>query len=470
MTHTMNCLSKIHKCLVSIIIILFIFGCNEPDDLDLVNIESEVITFQENAPKENNLPSMRISTIGQVIVDEPKINAELIVSENNIESNYKIGIEIRGSSSQMFPKKSYGFETKSDDWSEDLDVSLGGFPEEEDWILYGPYSDKSLIRNKLTFDLSNSIGYKASNVKFYNLYINNDYKGLYVLMEKIKRDENRVNITKLEVDSVDGGYILKIDKPTSDGWDYCNTCYENSFSFRSNFDTNGNISEESPTHFIYHYPKPSDINNNQKSHISSIINEFESILSSDNFDDPEKGYQSIIDIDSFIDFFIMNEITKNIDGYRLSTFINVDVDKKIKMGPIWDFNLAFGNADYCDGASTQGWMYNFNSICPGDVWQVPFWWRRLMESVYFKEKLKDKWQLYRSNNLSNLNIESQIDSYVEYLNTNNVVIENFYKWPILGRYVWPNYFIGATYESEINYLKGWINQRLNWMDGQINNF
>ena len=470
MTHTMNCLSKIHKCLVSIIIILFIFGCNEPDDLDLVNIESEVITFQENAPKENNLPSMRISTIGQVIVDEPKINAELIVSENNIESNYKIGIEIRGSSSQMFPKKSYGFETKSDDWSEDLDVSLGGFPEEEDWILYGPYSDKSLIRNKLTFDLSNSIGYKASNVKFYNLYINNDYKGLYVLMEKIKRDENRVNITKLEVDSVDGGYILKIDKPTSDGWDYCNTCYENSFSFRSNFDTNGNISEESPTHFIYHYPKPSDINNNQKSHISSIINEFESILSSDNFDDPETGYQSIIDIDSFIDFFIMNEITKNIDGYRLSTFINVDVDKKIKMGPIWDFNLAFGNADYCDGASTQGWMYNFNSICPGDVWQVPFWWRRLMESVYFKEKLKDKWQLYRSNNLSNLNIESQIDSYVEYLNTNNVVSENFYKWPILSRYVWPNYFIGATHESEINYLKGWINQRLNWLDGQINNF
>ena len=449
---------------------LLILSCNGPDDLDLVNIESEVINFQEDAPNENNLPSMRISTVGQVIVDEPKINAELIVSENNIESNYKIGIEIRGSSSQMFPKKSYGFETKSDDWSEDLDVSLGGFPEEEDWILYGPYSDKSLIRNKLTFDLSNSIGYKASNVKFYNLYINNDYKGLYVLMEKIKRDENRVNITKLEVDSVDGGYILKIDKPTSDGWDYCNTCYENSFSFRSNFDTNGNISEESPTHFIYHYPKPSDINNNQKSHISSIINEFESILSSDNFDDPETGYQSIIDIDSFIDFFIMNEITKNIDGYRLSTFINVDIDKKIKMGPIWDFNLAFGNADYCDGASTQGWMYNFNSICPGDVWQVPFWWRRLMESVYFKEKLKDKWQSYRSNNLSNLNIESQIDSYVEYLNTNNVVIENFYKWPILGRYVWPNYFIGATYESEINYLKGWINQRLNWLDGQINNF
>ena len=172
--------------------------------LDLSNIESEVITFYENETnetEENNFPSMMISTIsGQQIVDEPKINANLTVIENKNEINYKIGIEVRGSSSQMFPKKSYGFETKNEDWSEDVDVSLGGFPEEEDWILYGPYSDKSLIRNKLTFDLSNSIGYKASNVKFYNLYINNDYKGLYVLMEKIKRDENRVNIAKLEDD------------------------------------------------------------------------------------------------------------------------------------------------------------------------------------------------------------------------------------------------------------------------------
>ena len=106
--------------------------------------------------------------------------------------------------------------------------------------------------------------------------------------------------------------------------------------------------------------------------------------------DPDTGYQSLIDIDSFIDFFIINEITKNIDGYRLSTYINVDIDQKIKMGPIWDFNLAFGNADYCDGANTQGWLYNFNSICPGDIWQVPFWWGRLMESVFSSKDLKDK--------------------------------------------------------------------------------
>ena len=448
---------------------LFFISCSGPEKLDLSNIESDVITFYENEQEENNFPRMFISTNGQEIIDEPKINADLSVVEDNEEIKYKIGIEIRGSSSQMFPKKSYGFETRSSDWQDDIDVNLGGFPAEEDWILYGPYSDKSLIRNKLTFDLSNSIGYKASKVKFYDLYINNDYKGLYVLMEKIKRDENRVNITKLEGDSVDGGYIIKIDKPTGDG-EACNTCYDDSFSFRSTYDENGYLSDDSPIYFIYHYPKPKDIFNNQKDHISSIINQFETVLASDNFDNADTGYQSIIDVDSFIDFFIINEITKNIDGYRLSTFINVDIDQKIKMGPIWDFNLAFGNADYCDAANTQGWLYNFNSICPGDIWQVPFWWRRLMESVYFKQRLKDKWQLYRSTTLSDVSIESQIDSYVEYLNSNNAIRQNFYKWPILGQYVWPNYFVGATHESEINYLKGWINQRLNWMDGQINNF
>ena len=139
----MNYLSPNSKKYFIVASVLF-YSCSGSDDLDLVNIDSEVITFQENVTNENNLPTMRISTIGQVIVDEPKINAELIVSENNIEADYKIGIEIRGSSSQIFPKKSYGFETKTSDWSEDLDVSLGGFPEEEDWILYGPYSDKSL--------------------------------------------------------------------------------------------------------------------------------------------------------------------------------------------------------------------------------------------------------------------------------------------------------------------------------------
>ena len=281
-------------------------SCHGPEKLDLTNIENEVITFYDDPVDEINFPSININTNGQEIVDDPKVNAGLVVVEDKIETNYNIGIEIRGSSSQMFPKKSYGFETKTSDFSDDLDVNLGGFPEEEDWILYGPYSDKSLIRNKLTFDLSNAIGFKASNTKFYNLFINGDSKGLYILMEKIKRDSNRVDISKNNSESVDAGYIIKIDKPTSEEGG-CNTCYENSFSFRSSYDTNGNQSNDSEIYFIYDYPKPDNITDDQKQFIYSTINEFETILTSDNFDDPIEGYDNVIDVDTFIDISAMSD-------------------------------------------------------------------------------------------------------------------------------------------------------------------
>ena len=227
--------SNTYRRLLLSTLFLITISCHGPEELDLTNVQNEVITFYDDPVDEIIFPSININTNGQEIVDEPKINAGLVVIEDKVETTYNIGIEIRGSSSQMFPKKSYGFETKNSDFSDDLDVSIGGFPEEEDWILYGPYSDKSLIRNKLTFDLSNAIGFKASKTKFYNLFINGDSKGLYILMEKIKRDSNRVDISKNNSDTVDAGYIIKIDKPTSEEGG-CNTCYENSFSFRSNYD------------------------------------------------------------------------------------------------------------------------------------------------------------------------------------------------------------------------------------------
>tara|TARA_B100001057_G_scaffold46568_1_gene41514 strand:+ start:4821 stop:6191 length:1371 start_codon:yes stop_codon:yes gene_type:complete len=443
---------------------LIINACNTKEALDLNNIESQI-----EDGSISNFPRITINTFGEEIMDEPKLNAQLTVFEDAIESQYNIGIEIRGSSSQMFPKKSYGFESKNSDFTDDMDIELGGFPSEEDWILYGPYSDKSLIRNKLSFDLSNAIGFSASRTKFYDLYINEDIMGVYVLMEKIKRDKNRVDISKTNEDSIDSGYIIKIDKPTGDG-ESCGTCYDESFSFRSNFDNKGNSSDSSNIFFIYHYPKPDDITNDQKQFISSIIYEFETTLLSDYFDDPEIGYDSIIDTDSFIDFFIVNELTKNPDGYRLSTYLNRNTMGKLRMGPIWDFNLAFGNVDYCDGMNPEGWVYNFNSICPSDFWQVPFWWERLMESESFKNKLKIRWETLRQAELSTSSIYNMVDSYTEYLTSNKSISKNFNKWTILGQYIWPNYFVGDTHESEIIYMKEWINRRIYWMDTMINNF
>ena len=210
-----------------------------------------------------------------------------VFQEELLIEEHLIGIEIRGSSSQMFDKKSYGFETW-DEIGEDLNTSLGGFPEEEDWILYGPYSDKSLVRNVLIYELSNNMGQYASKTKFYELEINGDFHGIYVLMEKIKRDKNRVDISKNKAEDITGGYIIKIDKPTGDGdW------YDGNIAFASHYNTTGVLMGNSNINFLHEYPKADDISEEQKIYIKDYIHLFETALISEGFESIENGVPSI---------------------------------------------------------------------------------------------------------------------------------------------------------------------------------
>ena len=140
------------------------------------------------------------------------------------------------------------------------------------------------------------------------------------------------------------------------------------------------------------------------------------------------------------------------------------------MGPIWDFNLAFGNADYCGGGEFNLWAYKFNERCFGDGLLVPFWWSRLLEDEAYRVKVKERWQALRATQFSEEEIFGRIDSYLEQLNETNNISNNFARWPVLGAYVWPNKFIGATHDQEIDYLKGWISNRLAWLDQEIGAF
>ncbi|QCX37392.1 hypothetical protein FF125_02680 [Aureibaculum algae] len=446
--------------LLSILItLLTLTSCdNSPE-----KIEPEAILNPED-----RLIQIEINTKNATIVDEPKINAQINISKNEIVSyDGAIGIEIRGASSQSFPKKSYGFETR-DENNDDLNVSLLEFPEEEDWILYGPYSDKSLIRNMLIYDLSRDIDMYASRTEFVELSINNTNQGVYVFMEKLKRDKNRIDINKLKEDEnsgedVTGGYILKIDKIAGtnlgDGYNDLN-------SFTSSFDP-PNATNNQKTKFLFEYPDAEDITYEQKTYISTYISDFESALISDDFSDPISGYKAYIEISSFIDFFLLNELSNNVDGYRLSTYIHKDKNKKLKMGPIWDFNLAFGNADYCGGGETNVWAYKFNERCPNDTRLIPFWWKRLLEDADFVNQLKNRWNDLRGSIFSDAYILSRIEEYNTTLTKAGAINANFFKWNILGSYVWPNNFVGTTYNSEENYLKNWITQRLSWLDSSI---
>ncbi len=426
----------------------------------------------------SNLPIVLIDTHGQEIPNEPKIPATMRIVDNGASQRNEItgpyndydgniGIEIRGSSSTMFEKKSYGLEI----WDENLNdtiASILGMPEEEDWVLHGPYSDKSLMRNVLTFKLGRDLGRYASKTRFVELVLNNDYRGVYVFMEKIKRDRYRVDIADLSPeentgDDLTGGYIIKLDKfdgsNTGGGW-------------ASPYRPPGYTKHDQRIYFQFDYPKSRNISPQQKAYIEDYVTAFEDALQKIPSNDVVDGYKSYIDLESFVDFAIINELSRNVDGYRLSTFLHKDKDSKdgkLYIGPIWDFNLAFGNADYYNGSDTEGWgwNFNFNPATNDDFWLIPFWWQRFQTDPEYMNLLKNRWQDLRSGPYSTERILSFIDSTASVLEESQT--RNFQRFPILSQYVWPNAYVGGSYTNEIQYLKDWIVARLNWLDQAIDN-
>jgi hypothetical protein len=360
----------------------------------------------------------------------------------------------------MFPKKSYGFETW-DIFGQEIDTSLLGMPAESDWILNANYSDKTLCRNILAYQSFMNLDHYATRYRFVELVINNEYLGVYVFSEKIKRNKNRVDIAKLlpeEIsgDELTGGYIVKIDKSTGSGGDGWVSPFYPPVSPSGQF-----------IFFQYDYPASDEIVQQQKDYIREYVTTFEAALEGPFFADTALGFRKYADELSFIDYFIVNEISKNVDGYRLSTFLYKDKESnggKLKMGPVWDYDIAWHNADYCGGDILNGWAYQFP--CEYDYWQVPFWWSRLMQDPLFTEHLKCRWLLMRSTTLSNDYFMSFIDSVATLLDESQ--FRNFLKWPILGTYVWPNPApFPESYEEEINVLKSWLVNRLNWIDQNL---
>ena len=408
-----------------------------------------------------NLPIILIDTYGVEIPDEPRIPASMGIINNESGINYiddpfndfdgSITIERRGNSSQWQGKTPYRFETV-DDEGENSNVELLGMPAENDWVLYAPWQDKTMIRNVLTYQLSNEMGRYASRSRHVELYLNDEYRGIYVLMEKIKRDGNRVDISKLNPDEitgddVTGGYILKFD------WFYTG---DNIGGFESEFDN---------MIYNYHYPKPSDIVPEQEAYIEEYINEFETIMMGTDYTNDSTGYPSMMNVESFVDFILLQELAKNVDAYRLSTYIYKDkesIDNRLTAGPVWDFNHGFGNCDYGETWEVDNWLLEYN---PEGGDQVAFWWEFLWEDLAFQHKAAVRYTELRQTIFSEEHIYSIIDSIADYLGP--AVDRNFARWPLLGNYIWPNYYVFDTYEEEIDYLKSWTTQRLAWMDSDI---
>ena len=478
-----------HIVRIGFLLLLFVIHSCQKDEID--TIEDEPLFAVETGS--SDIPYLVIETRGLGIINEPKIPAELILYVQKAEiQRTQIGIEFRGSTSyRLSDKKSYGIETW-DAEGNDMDVAFFDFPEEEDFILMGHVVnledryvfDRTLIFNYFGYNLFSNMGRYASRTELVELEINGKYEGVYVFMEKLKRDKNRINVKKLEASDTDstsitGGYILKIDKSAGgdlnidkpleyfdDNWDD-DARYTSDISFRSKYDIYGNLIDFTPfdepyhskqyleTYFLYEYPKSDQITEIQKSYIQDYIHDFETSLLTDDFSSDLRTYTDYIDLESFVDFFIINEICRNVDGYRLSTYMYKDRGEKLKMGPVWDLNIGFFSGDRIP---MDDWVINYNNFVSQDAWMMPFWWPRLMEDPQFTELLKDRWSELRSNAVSLGELNWMVDMAAERLRDNEAAKRNYYKW---------DQQIGIDWESSIQELKSYLEERVLWMDGEI---
>lgn len=420
----------------------------------------------------SSLPIISIHAMGQEIPNDPKIDALMKIRYNgpgsvtsvtdsaNVYDGH-IGIEIRGASSAYYPQRPYSLETRTPD-SLDFDVSLLGMPEESDWVLISNFNDRSLIRNTLSFKLFQDMGQYSPRATFCEVLLDSIYKGIYVFGEKIKRDKNRVNIAKLDPedtagDKVTGGYILQ-----QNYWNENN-------SFQSNYSPIDHPGFD--VHFVYEYPKPGDITDNQKTYIASFVDSLETVLYSAGFMDPVTGYGQYLDVKSFIDYFLLNEVARNNDGFKKSVFFykdRVSAGGKIKAGPVWDFDWAWKNINECSIFSAtdgSGWAHHIND-CPTDNYSCG-WYIRLFQDSTFLHTLKCTYEEYRQTLLDTQYIFHCIDSMAAIVHP--ALERHFQKWPILGTSgpapeVGP---IPTTYEEELASLKSWIRLRLAWLDANI---
>lgn len=409
----------------------------------------------------SNLPIVVIETDGGVTIpDEPKVLGTMKIiwhpdgSRNYLTDidnpaflNYdgRIGIETRGYTSQSLPKKPYGLTTYQADGVTNNNVSILGMPEENDWVLNSLAYDETGVRDVLSYDLSERLGQYAPRRVYCEVVVNGDYKGLYVFMEKIKVDKNRVNIQKLDEScnaypEVTGGYIMLTDRS-----DYNDLAWTMP-TYLSNWW--GNINAE----FVYCYPKAEDITSAQFDYIHNEFNRLASVASFQNTS-LVSGIPSVIDVPSFVDFMIIGEISSNVDIYQLSTFFHKDRKGKLRAGPVWDFNLAYGHDEFGNRSRYDVWQFD-NSDNVG-----PKFWKDIFSNDEFSCYFARRWYELTQPGLplSYEQLCSRIDELDELISEG--VGRDNQRWSRM-----------INHSNALVEMKNWIQQRIIWMNQHVGSY
>ena len=404
---------------------------------------------------DSNLPIVIIETENSATIpDEPKILGTMkIIQRPNGDRNYvtdanntefldysgTIGIETRGSSSQTLPKKPYGFDTLEEDGIEDKSVKLLGMPKENDWILNSFAFDDSMMRDYISYEMTRKMGQYAANLRYCEVVLNGEYIGLYALSEKIKRDGDRVDIAKLKDNEnlfpeITGGYLMQTDRPSDED---PNAWYNNNAGY------------------IHEKPNSADITPAQSSYIETVFRALDQNAANA---DIINGYPAIIDVPSFVDYMLIAEIASNVDAYALSTYYHKDRGGKLRAGPVWDYNLTFGNdlfdtfSEYYDRSHTDVWQFQYSNVGSN-------FWRDLFNNPTFKCYASKRFNEV-TNTGAPLNYEEISDAIDATVNLiSEAVVRENERWNTI-----------EDFSGEITAMKSWIQERIGWMTDNLGQF
>lgn len=411
-------------------------------------------TVQMSFPVKPDLPVIKIKTVNGEQIKDKKNYVKGTVTITDPDGLYwdtpelvlemtKDGIRGRGNTTWDMPKKPYKLKF-------DSKVSIFNLPEDKEWVLLANYADKTLLRNVVAMKLSEIVGMKWTPAMLpVEVYLNNDYIGCYTFSEHKKVSKNRVNLdivteTDNTGDLLTGDYYFEIESRQDE-----TTCFLSAIN-----------------HIPMMFSDPEEPTSEQFDYIYNYFRDAELALNGSDFKDPEKGWQKYIDIESFAKTFIVNELTKNIDGnMRKSSFMTKERGKKLEMYHLWDYDLTIGNCDYMASMSgglatngPEGWFIKVSSMDQGINWFI-----RMSQDPAFCAKVKEIWN----------RVYPQLKDVANFIDRQARLIDeaqerNFQRWDILGTYVWPNMVVTGKYSSEVAYMKDFYVKRLEWLNNAFN--
>jgi hypothetical protein len=384
------------------------------------------------------------------------------------------GYHLRGQSSATFEQAPYRVELW-DNASEDFDQPLLGMPAEADWALIGPYSDRSLIRNAFTYDLGRDMGLSAPRYAFAEVYINQtdltltpeDYQGIYMVVETIKNNSDRLDLAQLEEGDLDaeqitGGYIFKFDWAASEEPTLACTGSDplggGGFGFGGGFG-GGQPGGAQPaatgtcwTDLEVVDPEP--LAGAQAEYLTGVVQQFHDALHQQGFAE----YSQLIDVASFVDFFIVNELTRNLDAYTRSAYYYKERGEPISAGPLWDFNLTLGMG-FGTNLDPVGWQFEERNVASD-------WFRILGTDPDFLAAVSTRWAELRQGLLSQAALDARVDTLVAPLT--NAAVRDYERWPVAvvaqGIFQIPT---DPTFDGQVQVIHDWLGERLAWLDSQL---